>query len=377
MNTFSLTFPAQTILFAPGASAQIGDDVAQAGWRRIMLCTTPHFRARGHLAPIEAALGDRLALTFEDVQPHVPTLQVADASALADRYGIDAVIGLGGGSAIGTAKAVSVALQSAGEGDQTEARVPVIAIPTTYAGSEMTPVFGVTQQEDGGTRKVTRSDRRVVPRLVVYDPLLTLDLPPRMTAGTGINAVAHCVEALYSTTCNPLSSAAAMAGLRAIAHALLRCYTDGDDVAARAEMLSGAFLAGTALAHVAMGLHHGVCHVIGGTTGAAHGDANSVMLPHVMRFKPHLIASQLAEAALAMGVATPGQDAGAMAEAAAQHVADLVAQMRLPSRLRDLGVQEQQLPQLAQLAFANRTVQNDPRPIGDVGEIETLLREAW
>ena len=369
--------PAQTILFGPGAVAQLGDAIDHAGWRRVMLCTSPHFRARGYLAPIEAALGEGLAVTFEGVQPHVPALQVDDAAALADRYRVDAVIGLGGGSAIGTVKAVSAELQF---NMDREPRLPVIAIPTTYAGSEMTSVFGVTRQENGGARKVTRSDGRILPRLVIYDPLLTLDLPPRMTAGTGINAVAHCIEALYSVSRNPLSSAAATGGLRALSHALLRCYMHGDDVEARDEMLSGAFLAGTALAHVAMGLHHGICHVIGGTTGAAHGDANSVMLPHVMRFNAQAVAPHLAEAAVAMGAGdsgTAGQSAESLAEAAAQQIDEWVARMRLPARLREIGVEQQQIPALAQMAFASPTVQNNPRPIRDVAEIETLLRESW
>src|SRR6185437_5369649 len=316
MSAFQLTNHAQTIIFGAGSVAQLGDAVAQAGWWRIMLCATPSFRARGHLGPIEAALGERLAITFEGVQPHVPALQVADAATLADQYQVDAVLGLGGGSSIGTAKAVSATLQSA------DPRVAVIAIPTTYAGSEMTPVFGVTERDDSGTRKVTRTDDSVTPRLVVYDPLLTLDLPPHMTAGTGINAAARCVEALYSTARNPLASAAAASGLRAISHALLRCYAHGDDVAARDEMLGGAFLAGTALAHVAMGLHHGVCHVLGGTTGVAHGDANSVMLPYVMRFHARAIAPQLAEAGTAMGVVVAGQSDEAVAAAAARQVAE-------------------------------------------------------
>lgn len=378
MSTFDITSSAQTIHFGPGSVAQLGEAVDQFGWRRVMLCTTPHFRARGHVAPVEDALGARLAITYEDVQPHVPALQVADATALGDTYQIDAVIGLGGGSPIGTAKAVSLALQEQSTTASTDApRVPVIAIPTTYAGSEMTPVFGVTESLEGVARKVTRSDTRIIPRLVIYDPLLTLDLPPRMTAGTGINAVAHCIEALYSITRNPLSSAAASGGLRAIAGALPRCYAKGDDVEARDEMLSGAFLAGTALAHVAMGLHHGICHVIGGTTGAAHGDANSVMLPHVMRFNLTTVAPHLAEAAVAMGVATPGQSAEVAAQAAIQQVADWVAQMHLPARLREIGVREQQLPELARMAFASRTVQNNPRPIRAVEEIEELLRLAW
>lgn len=377
MSTFHITIPAHTVIFGPGSIAQLGDAVARAGWERILLCTTPHVRSRGHLAAIETALGQRLVATYEGVQPHVPDAQVAEATALAVEHRIDAVIGLGGGSPIGTAKAVSMALQEKHPAPTDDTRAPVIAIPTTYAGSEMTPVFGVTHHEDGVARKVTRSDARIAPRLIIYDPLLTLDLSPRMTAGTGINAVAHCIEALYSITRNPLSSATAYGGLRAIAHALPRCYASGDDVDARDEMLSGAFLAGTALAHVAMGLHHGICHVIGGTTGAAHGDANSVMLPHVMRFNLQAVAPQLAEAAVAMGIATPGQSAEAMAEAATRQVADWVAEMRLPARLRDLGIQEHQIPELARMAFASRTVHNNPPPISSVAEIETLLHEAW
>ena len=136
-----------------------------------------------------------------------------------------------------------------------------------------------------------------------------------MTAGTGINAVAHCIEALYSIKRNPLSSAAALAGLRSIAHALPRCYVAGDDVEARSEVLSGSFLAGTALSNVAMGLHHGICHVLGGATGVAHGDANSVMLAHVMRFNLDATAPQLAQAAEAMGIDVSGMSAEAAAEA--------------------------------------------------------------
>jgi maleylacetate reductase len=374
MTYFQLEISAQTIRFGSGAVYQLAGAIDQAGWRRVMICTTPNFRARGHLDAIETALGQRLAITYEGVEPHLPAIQVADAAALGDRYQIDAVIGLGGGSSIGTAKAVSLALQSA---PGKTAFIPVIAIPTTYSGSEMTSVFGVTHVENGVPRKVTRSDARVVPRLVIYDPLLTLDLPPRMTAGTGINAVAHCVEALYSSTRNPLSSAAATGGLRTMAHALVRSFGQGDDVVARMAMLGGAFLAGTALAHVAMGLHHGVCHVLGGTVGVAHGDANSVMLPHVMRFNAQAITPQLAEAAVAMGVSPEGRSDETLAEAAARQVAEWVTLMRLPSRLRDLGIEERQLPELAQMAFASRTVQQDPRPIGDAADIETLLREAW
>jgi maleylacetate reductase len=387
MDTFRYTFYAQHVLFGPATAAQIGELSERFGWRRLLLCATASARERGHLAAVEDALGTRLVATYEHVQPHVPAACVAEATTLAAEHEVDAVIGLGGGSAIGTAKAVSLALEELRTGAPARAAfptdqplVPVIAIPTTYAGSEMTPVYGIThpaESADSAPRKVTVTDPKVTPKLTIYDPLLTLDLPPRVTAGTGINAAAHCIEALYSITRNPLSTAAALGGLRAIAHALPRCCADGHDVEARAEMLEGAFLAGTALSNVAMGLHHGICHVLGGTTGAAHGDANSVMLPYVMRFNLDTTASWLAPAAAAMGVASAGLSDEEAAGAAAEQVAEWVARMDLPQHLREIGVAEAQLPRLAALAFESRTVRNNPRPITSAAEIEALLRAAW
>jgi alcohol dehydrogenase class IV len=381
MDAFRYTSFDQQVIFGPGALAELGAACEHAGWRRVMVCATASARARGQLAAIEAALGERLVAAYEDVRPHVPQAQVDATTDLADAHAVDAVIGLGGGSAIGTAKAASRAL------DQRRAErygsrvagapVVVVAIPTTYAGSEMTPVYGVTRLVEGAPRKLTTSDPLAVPRLVLYDPLLTLDLPPRVAAGTGINAAAHCVEALYSITRNPLATAAALAGLRAIAHALPICYAAGDDRAARARMLEGAYLAGTALAGVKMGLHHGICHVLGGVTGAAHGDLNAVMLPHVMRFNLDAAAPQLALATAALGVATAGMGEREAAEQGARAVAGWAEDMRLPTRLRDLGVRAEQLPELAALGYVNTTVRNNPRPIQRAAEIETLLRAAW
>ncbi len=384
VNTFRYTFYAQEVIFGAGSASQIGETVARFGWQRLLLCTTEHARQRGRIAPIESVLGDRLVATYERSLPHVPDFQVAEATRLATECQADAVIGLGGGSAIGMAKAVSFALEERHTGSPAHAAfpadqplVPAVAVPTTYAGSEMTPVYGVTHHRDGVARKVTVSDPKIAPKLVVYDPLLTLDLPPHVTAGTGINAVAHCIEALYSITRNPLSTAAALGGLRAIARALPRCYAAGDDVEARTEMLAGAFLAGTALSNVAMGLHHGICHVLGGTAGVAHGDANCIMLPHVMRFNLAATAPQLTQAAEAIGLSTAGQSDEGATLATIQQVSDWIAQMHLPQRLREVGVHEADLPELAQLAFASRAVQNNPLPLRDVAQIETLLREAW
>ena len=241
----------------------------------------------------------------------------------------------------------------------------------------MTPVFGITHSAETPPRKVTVNDPQVTPKLVIYDPLLTLDLPPELTASSGINALAHCIEALYSITRNPLSTAAALRGVSYIKNALLRCYTDGHDLEARAEMLLGAHLAGFSLASVSMGLHHGLCHVLGGTANVPHGIANSIILPHVLRFNADATAPQLLPAVDALGIAVNGSKPAAAVEVAAARIYDLIEAMNLPQRLRDAGVPESDLPTIAQLAFQNRTVQNNPKPITDPIQIETLLREAW
>src|SRR2546425_5718352 len=254
MHEFRYTSYAQEIIFGPGSITRLGEAIERFSWRRLMLCSTGSLRRDGTITSIEKALGDRLVATFEHVRPHVPDFQVAEALALAEENDIDALIGLGGGSHIGLAKALSLALEEKRTGRPAlstssidQPLVPVIAIPTTYAGSEMTPVYGITQHSDGLARKITVTDSKITPKLVIYDPLLTLNLPPSLTASTGINALAHCIEALYSITRNPLSTAAALSGIRPIMRALPRCYAVGDDLIARTELLTGAFLAGTAL----------------------------------------------------------------------------------------------------------------------------------
>ena len=390
LTEFRYTSYAQEIIFGPGALARLSEAVDRFGWRRLMLCTTGSARRGGRVARIEAALGARLAATYDRVQPHVPDSQVAEALALAVERKVDAVIGLGGGSPIGMAKALALALEEERAGRPARAAsptdqplIPVVAIPTTYAGSEMTAVYGVRQHEGGSSRKVTVADPKIAPKLVIYDPELTLDLPPELTASTGINALAHCIEALYSITRHPLSTAAALRGVRHIANALPRCYANGNDLGARSEMLMGAHLAGASLASVAMGLHHGLCHILGGTAGVPHGVANSIILPHAMRFNASATAPQPPtqgwglQAAEAMGIALNGRSAEAAVEAAAQKVYELVGHMNLPQHLRDAGVKEADLPRLAQLAFQSRTVQNNPKPITDPAQVEALLRAAW
>jgi maleylacetate reductase len=274
------------------------------------------------------------------------------------------------------AKAVAAAL---GQKTADQPVLPVIAIPTTYAGSEMTPVYGITHTHENPPRKVTVTDPKSIPKLVIYDPNLTIDLPPEMTASTGINALAHCLEALYSIKRNPVSTAVATSGVHHITNALLRCFQDGNDVDARTEMLLGSHLAGLSLASVTMGLHHGLCHILGGSAGVPHGIANSIILPYAIRFNADAVAPRLLPAAEAMGIPVNRINPMVAVEAMVQKIFHLIGQMNLPQRLRDsgAGLQESDLARLAQLGYQNRTVQNNPKPVTAVSQIEKLLREAW
>ncbi len=384
MNEFRYISYAQEIIFGHGSLARLSEAVERFHWRRLMLCSTGTLRRDGTVAKIEEVLEKRLLAVYDHVQPHVPDFQVVEATSIAYENEVDAVIGLGGGSPIGMAKAVSLSLEEKRSGRPARAAfptdqplVPVVAIPTTYAGSEMTSTYGVTGQENGSARKITITDVKVTPKLTIYDPVLTLNLSPTMTASTGINALAHCIETLYSITRNPLSTAAAISGVRAITSALPRCYADGSDLEARSEMLMGAYLAGTALSSVTMALHHGLCHVLGGTSGVPHGVANAIILPHAMRFNLEATAQQLAPAAAAMGISLEGKSAEAAVEEAVQEIYELIGHMNLPQHLRVVGVQEADLPQLAQIALLSRAVQSNPRPISSAAQVEAVLRAAW
>ena len=386
MNPFRYVSHAQEVIFGSGALSHLGEALERFGWQRLILCTSHSLQTNGSVDVIKSGLGDRLVGTFDRVRPHVQDIQVDEVLAFAVEREAEAVIGMGGGSPIGMAKAVASALEERRTGQPARAAfptdqplIPVVAIPTTYAGSEMTAVFGITHTRENPPRKVTVNDPKIAPKLVIYDPELTLHLPPALTASTGINALAHCIEALYSITPHPAAAAAAIRGVHHINNGLLAAFHDANNLEARTEMLTGAYLAGLSLASVTMGLHHGLCHVLGGTANVPHGIANSIILPHAIRFNADVAATQLLPAVEAMGIAINGMSPIAAVEVLAEKIFELVGMMKLPQRLRDAGaaLNESDLPALAKLAFENRTVQNNPKPITEPAQIEALLRAAW
>lgn len=386
MKTFEYVSQAQQVVFGAGALAALGDALHTFGLQRLMLCTTPHLTSNGHVDRLRHVLGDKLVVVYDQVAPHVPDHQLAACLDLAEHHTIDGVIGLGGGSPIGMAKAVSLELEAKRRGvalvtaahAYDQPLIPNIAIPTTYAGSEMTPVYGITRvQADGSTRKVTVRDYKVTPKLTIYDPTLTLNLPPALTASTGVNSLAHCIESVYSATRNPLSTGAALLGIRYITNALGACFRDPENLDARTEMFMGAHMGGTCLATVMMGVHHGTCHVLGGTAGVPHGVANSIILPHAIRYNADELGGLIALAGEAMGIARGDMSDEQMAHATADAVHDLVSQLDVPQRLRDAGVARAMLPKLAENMLISKAVNSNPKPVATLEQAMSILEGAW
>jgi alcohol dehydrogenase class IV len=386
IQPFQYSFHAQEVVFGAGILAQLQKTLAAYPWQRFMLCTSPHLVQNGQLRRVQSLLGDRLVTMFAETEAHVPQSQVEASLALAHQHQVDAVIGIGGGSAIGLAKAVAyerTAQRLGNDSDEIASRgvgrsIPTIAIPTTYAGSEMTPIFGVTRpQEDGTSRKVTINHPTIVPKVVIYDPELTVDLPPELTATTGINALAHCIEAIYSITHNPMSTASALLGIRYLKEYLVQSFQEPNNVDARSGMLIGAHMAGKSLASVEIGVHHGTCHVLGGTAGVPHGIANCIILPHAIRFNADTVGELIALAGESLGIERGNRTDQQMSEATAQAIHDLIAEFGVPQRLRDANVPESLLPTLAETMLKSKAVQNNPKPVKNVETAMTILQAAW
>src|SRR5437588_4461409 len=277
LTSFVHDIPGQRVVFAPGAVARVGDEAGRLGLSRALVIATPGSGARlgGRLVEI---LGARAAGLHAQAVLHVPK-PVAEAGVAAAR-GADGLVAAGGGAAIGLAKIIARDLG-----------LPIIAVPTTYSGSEATAIWGLSD----GEQKFTGKDARVLPRTIVYDPELTLALPAAVSAASGMNAIAHCVEALWVADRTPLLMALASDALQRFAAHLPRVVTDGSDRVARAECLVAAWLAGTVLAS-GTGLQHKLAHVLGGL-GLPHAETHAIILPLVTRF--NLVAAPDARARLA------------------------------------------------------------------------------
>ena len=333
------------VVFGAGRRRELPAEVDALGGTRVFLITDPASAGVGD--ECEALLGDRVARRWRDVVQHVPVDLAERARAQVDAVGADVVVCFGGGSSTGLAKAIALSH-----------RLAIIAVPTTYAGSEQTSIYGLT----GGRHKQTGKDPIVVPRTVVYDPELTVGLPPGVTGPSAFNALAHSVEALWTKGANPVTSALAMEGVRAIQASLPTVMADPADVGARSTLLYGAYLSGIALGSTSTGLHHKLCHVLGGTFNLVHADAHSVVLPHAVAFNGPVLPDEMARLAEALGV--PGGDPAAA-------LWDLAMASHAPTTLASLGLQRDELPEAARRAAAE--IGDNPRPVTEADLLRLLV----
>lgn len=346
---------AQRIVFGPGAATRLPEVLRATGARRWLLVTTEGRLASEDGDRVVRALGRSVASTFAEARSHVPTTAVEAAVRQARRDAVDGVVSFGGGSCCDLGKAVCFFLEqesgAPGASYVDRPAVAHVAVPTTYSGAELTPHFGMT--DEAARAKTGAGGPTIAPLAAVYDPELTLRTPPRVSAETGMNCIAHGVEVAYSPVRTPEAEAVALACVTAAAAALPRVVDDPGDRAARGDMLAAAALGGRALQNGATGVHHGLSQLLGGRTGIPHGLANAIVLPHAMRFNSAAVADELGRIGAALG--DPDDAPGAAAR--------LVERLGLPTRLRDCGVEQEDLDAVARLSGGNPSVRANPRPV--------------
>jgi len=349
MRDFTYTSHAQRVVFGAGSLGRLAREIDALGARRALVLSTPEQRAQAER--IAAMLGAKAAGIFDRAVMHVPIETAREARELARRLDADCAVAIGGGSTTGLGKAIAL-----------DSGLPILAIPTTYAGSEMTPIYGLTE----GGQKKTGKDVRVLPRTVIYDPELTRTLPVGLSVTSGINAIAHAAEGLYAQDSNPVMDLMAREGIAAIARALPAIRERPDDIDARAGALYGAWLCGCVLGGVGMALHHKLCHTLGGSFNLPHAEVHTVVLPHAIAFNAPAAPRAMSDIAQALGTAS-----------AAEGLQALARDNGAPVALKDIGMREADLDRAADLAVGNPYW--NPRPFGPAERdaIRALLQRAY
>ena len=346
MQAFNFTSDPVRVIFGRGTIARVGDEVARLGCSRALLLSTPQQATQ--VRELAERLGALAAGVFTDATMHTPVEVTERALALATQLKADCTVALGGGSTTGLGKAIALRTD-----------LPQIVVPTTYAGSEATAIIGETQ---GGV-KATQRTLKVLPEVIVYDVDLTLSLPVGMAATSGMNSIAHAVEALYAQDGNPVTSLMAEECIRALARALPRIAADPADIEARTDALYGAWLGGTCLNAVGMALHHKLCHTLGGSFDLPHAETHTVVIPHATAYNAAAAPAAMARIAAALGAKT-----------AAGGLFDLAQGLKAPTSLAALGLKAADLDRAADIAVQNPYW--NPRKVDRAG-IRALLDDAF
>lgn len=346
MDGFTYTANPGRVIFGSGTLTRLADEIERLGMERALILATPQQEADARM--IAERIGARADGVFAGAVMHTPVEVTEKAMAIVASRRIDGLVAIGGGSTTGLGKAIAV-----------RTGLPQLVVPTTYAGSEMTPVLGETR--DGA--KSTRSEPAILPEVVLYDVDLTMSLPPALSGTSGINAMAHAVEALYARDRNPIISLMAVEGITKLATALPAIVADPQDRSARSDALYGAWLCGTCLGAVGMSLHHKLCHTLGGSFDLPHAETHTVVLPHALAYNLPAVPDVADQLRVALGHDDPALALQELARAVGAAIA-----------LKDLGMREEGIVEATDRALSNPYW--NPRPL-DRDDIRQLIARAW
>ena len=334
------------VVFGSATSARLPEEVERLGLQRVLILCTPQQTALA--GRMQSLLGERAAGVFTGATMHTPIDVTERALTMVREKSVDGLVAVGGGSTTGLGKAIALRTD-----------LPQIVLPTTYAGSEMTPILGET--ENG--LKTTRRSPKVLPEVVIYDVDLTLSLPATGSATSALNALAHAVEALYAPDVNPVISVMAEEGVRAIVSALPRVIRKGDDPSARFELLMGAWLCASCLGATTMGLHHKLCHTLGGLFDLPHAETHAIVLPYALAYNSAEVPAAMTHLRRAMNTDDP-----------VRALLELERQCSISLALRDVGMPHDGVERAVAQVLANPY--RNPRALDQEG-LSELLERAW
>lgn len=348
MDAFEYNANPARVVFGSGTILRLPQELSRLSLSRPLVLSTPQQVDQAN--DVSKILDGKIAGVFTEARMHTPIDITQRACDFAISSKADCIISIGGGSTIGLGKAISVRLH-----------LTHIAIPTTYAGSEVTPILGETV--DG--RKETRSSPEILPAVVIYDVDLTMTLPISLTTTSGINAIAHAVEALYAQNGNPIISLLATEGVKALATALPQLVEDPSSKTARSSALYGAWLCGTCLGNVGMTLHHKLCHTLGGSFDLPHAETHTIVLPHALAYN----APKIPKTVEALAGVLPESDGDAV-----KGLNSLLSRINVQRGLKELGMKEEDVDKAADIAISKPYW--NPREI-ERDAIRELIRRAW
>jgi alcohol dehydrogenase class IV len=377
----------ERIVSGPGSIEKLPEEIEKVGGTRALVVISPSVAKTFLLDRIKSGLGAKCVAIFDEVKPHSPTDSIANAVERAREACIDVLVSVGGGSAIDSAKGVAALLAEGGSLPRFGVRftppnkkevppmpapkLPHIAIPTTLSGGEYSYSAGITE----GGKKYIVADPKLAPRAVLLDPEAAATAPGRLLAASGMNALAHCVEAMYSTETQPLTDAYCLRAVGLIARYLTRAVANSRDLEALSYVQVAACLSGMGVYSAWTGIHHAIVHVIGGRFKAPHAEIHALMLPYAMRW--NLDATVEAYVRMAREIGIEAANENVLAAAVPEHVFTMNQRMGLPLRLRELGVPRDGLAQLAGDALNDYSIHTNPKPVTAAEQVLEVLEQAW